>query len=107
PILVVEGPSVLWEAAVTPLDEPRNTLPVLVDRLAQTTDLLFRDLPWPALLLLAAGAMMTLHPARMKQNAVPGLVLVAGGTCVALMLLQGASPPPRIWLFLLPPLFCA
>jgi hypothetical protein len=43
----------------------------------------------------------------MKQNSAPGLVLLASGACFVVVLLQGVSPPPRVWLFLLPPLFCA
>jgi hypothetical protein len=72
----------------------------LTTSLGRTWGFWNRDLPWPVVALLVVGVLVESAHALRRKRAPLGLL--AGGVCLALVLVQRVAPFERVWLFLLP-----
>jgi hypothetical protein len=100
PVVIISGPqALLANRFVVPLsiDELARELPT---SLIRTWQLWNRDLPLPAIILLAIGCAVSAFAQTLRRQ-VP-LAVMAPAVCVVLVLIQRVAPFERVWLFLLP-----
>ncbi|HSG73020.1 MAG TPA: glycosyltransferase family 39 protein, partial [Planctomycetaceae bacterium] len=107
PILIVTGPVEFLANASGRKLGPQSLTESLRESIEQMFQLLFRDTPWPTLVLLLLGIVAFIWRLTPLFRFGRVTALLSTLACFIPLLLLNSLPPSRVWLFLLPLLLIA